>query len=54
MHAILPSNLLEMASLHAEAKVDLVCRHHAGYWNAVSADQFGEQTTIRMGKGGLK
>ena len=46
--------LLEMASLHAEAKVDLVCRHHAGYWNAVSADQFGEQTAIKMGKGGLK
>ena len=46
--------LLEMRSLSADKKVDLVCRHHAGYWNAVSADQFGEQTAIRMGKGALK
>ena len=31
-----------------------VCRHHEGYWNAISGDQFGEQTAIRMGKGALK
>ena len=31
------------------------CRHAAGVWNAVSEDQFGEQTYIRYGKskGGL-
>lgn len=46
--------LLEMRTLSADKKVDLVCRHHGGYWNAVSADQFGEQTAIRMGKGALK
>lgn len=51
--------LLEVNSLPAEAKSDLlsgafVCRHHEGYWNAVSGDQFGEQTAIKMGKGGLK
>ena len=46
--------LLEMRALHAEDMVDLVCRHHDGYWNAVSADQFGEQTAIRIGKGALK
>ena len=45
--------------LPAEAKDDLpsgvfVCRHKAGSWNAVSADQFGEQTAIKIGKGGLK
>ena len=42
--------LLEMRVI----KVDLVCRHHDGYWNAVSADQFGEQTAIKIGKGALK
>lgn len=42
--------LLEMASLPSDAKVDLVCRHHPGYWNAVSADQFGQQTAIKIGK----
>ena len=31
-----------------------VCRHKAGSWNAVSADEFGEQTAIKIGKGGLK
>ena len=46
--------LLEMQELHAEDRVDLVCRHHDGYWNAVSADQFGEQTAIKIGKGALK
>ena len=43
--------LLEMQS---ESKADIVCRHHNGYWNAVSADQFGEQTAIKIGKGALK
>ena len=43
----------------AEAKDDLLygalfCRHKAGSWNAVSADQFGEQTAIKIGKGDLK
>ena len=46
--------LLEMRAIPPESKVDLVCRHHNGYWNAVSADQFGEQTAIKIGKGGLK
>ena len=51
---------LEMAILlPAMANDDLlsgsfVCRHKAGSWNAVSADQFGEQTAIKIGKGGLK
>ena len=41
------------------AKVDLlagahVCRHSEGGWNSVSGDQFGEQTAIKTGKGGLK
>ena len=51
---------LEMAILlPAVAKDDLlsgafVCRHMACSWNAVSADQFGEQTAIKIGKGGLK
>ena len=45
--------------LPAEAKDDLlsgafVCRHKAGNWNAVSADQFGEQTAIKIGKVGPK
>ena len=45
--------------LPAEAKDDFlsgafVCRHTAGSWNAVSADQFGEQTAIKIGKGGVK
>jgi hypothetical protein len=46
--------LLEMRSLYDEAKVDIVCRHHDGYWNAVSSDQFGKQTAIKIGKGALK
>ena len=46
--------LLEMRALDAKSKEDLVCRHHDGYWNAVSADQFGEQTAIKIGKGALK
>ena len=52
---------LEMAMvLHAMAKDDLllsgafVCRHKAGSWNAVSDDQFGEQTAIKIGIDGLK
>ena len=50
----------EMNCLPVDAKADLmagafVCRHREGVWNAVSADQFGEQTYIRYGKskGGL-
>ena len=44
--------------LPAEAKDDLlsgafVCWHKAGSWNTVSAYQFGEQTAIKIGKGGL-
>lgn len=31
-----------------------VCRHQEGNWNGVSSNQFGEQTAIRIGKGGLK
>ena len=51
--------LLEMRHLPADAKRHrvsgaFVCRHQEGYWNAVSGDQFGEQTAIRMGKGALK
>ena len=51
---------LEMSMLlPADAKEDLlsgafVCRHKTGSWNSVSADQFGEQTAIKIGKGGLK
>ena len=45
--------------LPAEAKDDLlsgafVCWHKAGSWNAVSADQFGEQTAIKIGKGSTR
>ena len=43
--------LLEMQS---ESKADTVCWHHNGYWDAVSADQFGEQTAIKIGTGALK
>lgn len=44
-----------MCALDLEAKVDLVFRHHDdGYLNAVSADQFGEQTAIKIGKGALE
>ena len=43
-----------LRALHAEDMVDLLCRHHDGYWNAVSADQFGEHIAIRIGKGALK
>jgi len=38
-----------MASPTSDAKVDFVCRHHPDCWNAVSADQFGEQTAIKEG-----
>ena len=38
----------------SQVSFTLVCRHNPGYWNAVSADQFGEQTAIKIGKGGLK
>ena len=53
-------HLLEMHHLLSpDAKSELmsgafVCRHHEGIWNGVSSDQFGEQTAIRIGKGGLK
>lgn len=53
-------HVLEMRHLLPEtAKVDLlagahVCRHSEGCWNSVSSDQFGEQTAIKTGKGGLK
>ncbi len=46
--------LLEWSCLNEDDKVNLVCRHNNGVWNAVSADQFGEQTAIRIGKGSLK
>ena len=42
--------LLELSTLCEEDKVDLVCGHHDGYWNAVSADQFGEQTAIKLAR----
>ena len=49
-----------MSCLSEDAKSDLiagalVCRHREGVWDAVSSDQFGEQTYIRYGKseGGL-
>ena len=52
--------LQEISCLPDDAKADLmagafVCRHQEGVWNAVLADQFGEQTYIRYGtsKGGL-
>ena len=45
--------LMEMRA-HADDNVDIVCRHQDGYWNAVSSDQFGEQSAIRIGKGALK
>ena len=46
--------LLEMASLPCNVKDNLVCRHHSGYWNNVSADQFSEQTAFKREKGGLE
>ena len=56
----LTQHVLEMNYLiPAQAKEELasgafVCRHQAGVWNSVSSDQFGEQTAVRIGKGGLK
>ena len=53
-------HILEMRYLlPPEAKTELVSgafvsRHQEGSWNGVSSDQFGEQTAIRIGKGGLK
>ena len=46
--------LLELPTSREEVKVDLFCRHHDGYKNAISADQTGEQTAIEIGKGSLK
>ena len=48
-----------MRSLPEDVKTDLiagahVCRHNDGYWNSASSDQFGEQTAIKTGKGGLR
>ena len=43
-----------LLEIQSESKADIVCHHHNGYWNAVSADQFGEQTAIKIGKGALK
>ena len=48
-----------MYHLSDATKADLVsgafvCRHRQGSWNAVSSDHFGEQTAIKIGKGGLK
>ena len=58
-HPVRAGDLPSACHLPADAKRDLVsgafvCRHHEGYWNAVSGDQFGEQTAIRMGKEALK
>ena len=53
-------HLLEMQYLLPQAARSelmagaFVCRHQEGSWNGVSSDQFGEQTAIRIGKGGLK
>ena len=53
-------HLLDMRYLlPPKAKADIlagaqVCRHSEGCWNSVSDDQFGEQTAIKTGKGGLK
>ena len=52
-------HLLKMFNLSGQAKDEItsgafVCRHQAGTWNSVSSDQFGEQTAIRIGKGGLR
>lgn len=52
-------HLLDMQSIPNDVKKDFlngahVCRHNSGSWNAVSSDQFGEQTAIKKGKGGLK
>jgi len=52
--------VLEMRHLlPPEAKMELVscafvCHHQEGSWHGVSSGQFGEQTAIRIGKGGLK
>ena len=52
-------HLNEMRNIPSQVKADFVsgahvCRHHDGYWNSVSSDQFGEQTAIKSEKGGLK
>ncbi len=46
--------LLKMCALHEKANVDIVCQHHDGYWKALSANQFGKQTVIKIGKGAQK
>ena len=50
---------IDMDDLAEDAVEDLksgafVCRHQPGHWNAVSGDQFGEQTAIKTGKASLK
>ena len=50
---------MEMRNIPEDVKKDLIAgahvrRHKEGSWNAVSSDQFGEQTAIKMGNGGLK
>ena len=55
----LTMHLIEIHNLPTEVRADLdsgahVCQHHEGHWNSVSSDQFGEQTAIKTGKGGLK
>ena len=55
----LTQHLQEFKFLPSDVKDQLqsglfVCRHQDGFWNSVSSDQFGEQTAVRYGKGGLK
>ncbi|KAH3748407.1 hypothetical protein DPMN_182852 [Dreissena polymorpha] len=45
--------LLDVRAKSAWHKVDIFVRHSYGFWNSVSADQFGEQTAIRIGKCGF-
>ena len=41
--------------MHSYVDTDkAACRHRQGSWDAVSSDQFGEHTAIKIGKGGLK
>lgn len=52
-------HLLEMRNLSEDVKADLiagahVCKHNEGSWNSGPSDQFGEQTAIKTGKGGLR
>ncbi len=40
--------LMEMQS--SESKADIVCRHHNGYWNAVSADSLASRLRSRLAR----